>query len=278
MALKLPYEISCSCGKRFQADIYEYVFTEYDPELKDMILAGEFNCATCPSCKERLNIENRFLYRDEKNRLWIWVCKKEEELKRERLKRELIDKNTSIKGHFLDDQEEYRKFLAFGREGLIELLLKEDKALKRIEEKHLKKNPAIRLIIGNKKNPGYLFLNGNKIKISLILRFSHSYKDLLKSPKGKERWLKFYSQGINIHNPYSSFLHYRSKLKWNKIREREPIKNLKNEINEFDDFAESWAGYKVELKRFKEKYPIRYEFLKNLKTSHISRKIITYKA
>lgn len=278
MALKVPYELRCSCGKKFQANIFEYVFTEYDPELKDMILAGEFNSVTCPSCKEILNIENRFLYRDEKNRLWVWVCKKEEELKRKRLLRELIEKNISIEGHFLDDQEEYRKFLVFGREGLIELLLKEDKALKRREENLLKKNPAIRLIIGNKKNPGYLFLNGNKIKISMPLRFSHSYKNLLKSSKGKEKWLKLYSQGINIHNPCSSFLPYRLRLRWNKIIESEPIKNLKNEINEFDDFAESWAGYKIEVKKFKASYPERYEFFKNLKTIHISRKIITYKA
>lgn len=278
MALKVPYELRCSCGKKFKSDIYEYVFTEYDPELKHMILAGDFNSVTCPSCKERLNIENRFLYRDEKNRLWIWVCKKEEELKRESLEKELIEKNISIEGHFLDDQEEYRKFLVFGREGLIELLLKEDKALKRTEGKLFKKNPAIRLIIGTKKNPGYLFLNGNKIKISVPLRFSRTFKKLLKSLEGKQRWLIFYSQGINIHNPYSSFLPYRLRLRWNKIRERKPIKNLKNEINEFDDFAESWASYKIDVKKFKTSYPERYEFLKNLKKIHISRKIISYKA
>jgi len=198
--------------------------------------------------------------------------------KRRKTPKRKTGKRTYLEGHFLDDQEEYRKFLVFGREGLIELLLKEDKALKRTEGKLFKKNPAIQLIIGNKKNPGYLFLNGNKIKISLPLRLSHSYKDLLKTPTGKEKWLKSYSQGINIHNPYSSFLPYGLRLRWNKIREREPIKNLKNEINEFDDFAESWASYKIDVKKFKASYPERYEFLKNLKKIHISRKIISYKA
>ena len=133
MALKVPYELKCSCGKRFQADIYEYVFTEHDPQLKDMILSGEFNCITCPSCQETLIIENRFLYRDEKNLLWVWVYNKGEEAYRKDLEKELLKKNTFIEGHFLDEQEKYHKFLVFGREGLIELLLKEDKTLKRKE-------------------------------------------------------------------------------------------------------------------------------------------------
>ena len=56
---------------------------------------------------------------------------------------ELFEKNTHFTDHFLDEKENYRKFLVFGREGLIELLLKEDKNLKRTEGKHLKNNPEI---------------------------------------------------------------------------------------------------------------------------------------
>ena len=91
MALKATYDIRCSCGAAFAGDVYEYVFAEYDPDLKDAILSGGFNRIPCPACGQGLPVENRFLYRDEKNRLWVWVCKKGEEPKRDELAKELIE-------------------------------------------------------------------------------------------------------------------------------------------------------------------------------------------
>jgi hypothetical protein len=270
MAMKAKYEIRCSCGTKFTGDFYEYVFAEYDPELKDSILSGEFNRIPCPSCDQRLHIENRFLYRDEKNKLWVWVCKKGEEPQRDELAEELIEKNTMIEGHFLDDKEDYRKFLVFGRDGLIELLLKEDQALKRSEGRSLKDNPALRLIMEGNKDPGYLFLSGKKIKISLPLRLAEAHKHLVTGPEEKKKWLLYYSQGLNIHNPCSSFLNNRLRVKWNRIREKEPVNDMENE---FDDFAESWAGYRMDIKRFKALYPERREFFDGLKNMKIPRKL-----
>jgi hypothetical protein len=270
MALKTTYEIRCSCGKKFTGDIYEYVFAEYDPELKDMILSGEFNRIPCPSCDQRLHIENTFLYRDEKNKLWVWVCKKEEEPRRDELAEDLIEKNTSMEFHYLEDRESYKKFLVFGREGLLELLLKEDPALKRREGRRLKTNPALRLVLKGNKEPGYLFLRGEKIRISLPLRFSEAHQNLVNGPEGKMRWLQYYAQGLNVHNPYSSFLDRRLRLKWNRIREKEPLSEADNE---FDDFAESWAGYRIDSKRIKARYPERRGFLEELRKRNISRRV-----
>ncbi len=270
MALKTVYEIRCSCGATFAGEVYEYVFAEYDPELKDSILSGEFNRIPCPSCDQRLHIENRFLYRDEKNKLWVWVCKKEEEPRRDELAEELIEKNAFIEGHFLDDKGEYRKFLVFGREGLVELLLKEDIALKRSEERSLKKNPALRLIMEGNRDPGYLFLSGKKIKIAMPMRISKAEENLAAGPEKKKRWLKFYSQGLNIHNPYSSFLSKTSRLKWTRIREKEPLSDSENE---FDDFAGSWAAFRMDMKRFSERYPERRGFFDGLRKKNISRKL-----
>ena len=73
MAYRAEYEILCSCGEEFTAQLWEYIFTEYDPELREALLGGELNSVTCPSCGETFPAENRVLYRDEKNRLWIWV-------------------------------------------------------------------------------------------------------------------------------------------------------------------------------------------------------------
>jgi len=270
MAYKAAYEIKCSCGAEFSKNLYEYIFAEYDPELRDALLSGEHSLVTCPSCRESFYVENRFLYRDEKNKLWVWVCKKGEESQRDQLTEELIEKTTYISDHFLDDKQDYRKFLVFGREGLIELLLKEDQTLKKAEGRRLKINPALRLIMETNEDPGYLFLNGEKVKISLPLRLSNAHKDLLTGPEQTKRWLKYYSQGLNIHNPYSSFLNKRLKSKWNKIREMEHSNSLDDE---FEDFAESWARYKIDVKRFKTQCPMKREFFDNLKKINISRKV-----
>ena len=158
MALKAAYDIRCSCGATFTGDVYEYVFAEYDPELKDAILSGEFNRVRCPSCGQGLPVENRYLYRDEKNRLWVWVCNKEDEPKREKLAKELIEKNARLECHFLDGMESYRKLLVFGREDLIGLLLKEDPDLQKSEKKDLKRNPAFRWIRAENEDPGFINL------------------------------------------------------------------------------------------------------------------------
>jgi hypothetical protein len=270
MAFKVAYEITCSCGVTFTADLVDYVFTEYDPELKEAILSDDFNSVICPSCRESLNIENRFLYRDEKNKLWVWVCKKEDEPQRDQLVEELLEKSTYIKDHHLDDKEDYRKLLVFGRDELIELLLQEDQILKRTEGRQLKSSPAYRLIMETGENPGFFFLSGRKIRVSIPLRFFDDCEDLLTGPEERKRWLRYYSKGLNIHNPYSSFLNKRLKTKWQKIREAEPLNDA---LNEYEDFAESWARYRMDLKRFKVQAPQRLAFFNDLKKVKITRKL-----
>jgi hypothetical protein len=272
MALKATYDIRCSCSATFAADVYEYVFVEYNPDLKDAILSGGFNRIPCPACGQGVPVENRFLYRDEKNRLWIWVCKKGEETKRDVLAKELIEKNTFIEGHFLDAMDDYRKYLVFGRDGLIEQLLKVDAELKRKEGRSLKRNPALRWITEGNLDPGYLFLRGEKINISMPLKISDAYATLSASPEGKKILLKHYSQGLNIHNPYSSFLNKALRSKWDRIRELEPAGDSKNE---FDDFAESWAHCRIDAKGFKSRFPKRRAFFDGLKKVKISRKLRT---
>lgn len=254
MALKATYAIRCGCGTRFSSDLYEYVFAEHDPELKDSILSGEFNRISCPSCAQALPIENRFLYRDERNKLWVWVCGKEEAPERDRLAGELIERDSVIKGHFLDDQETYRKFLVFGRDGLIELLLREDRDLKRTEARSLKRNPALRWIREGSEDPGFLFLRGNKISVAIPLRLPADRRGRVTDSEENRRWLRFYAQGLNMHNPFSSFLDERSRARWNRIRENEPDPES---INEYDDFASSWARYRTDVKRFGSRYPER---------------------
>jgi hypothetical protein len=272
MALKAAYDIRCSCGAGFTGDVYEYVFAEHDPELKDAILSGEFNRVPCPSCGQRLSVENRFLYRDEKNRLWVWVCGKEEEPRKDALTEERIEKSAFPDWHFLEDMDDYRKFLVFGRGGLLELLLKEDPDLQKSEKNDLKRNPAFRWIREENEEPGAILFTGRKIRASMPLRFPESHGTRVTSREEKIRWLKHYAQGLNVHNPYSSFLDKRLISKWNRIREKEPLDGVDNG---FADFAESWACMKIDAKRFSARYPERRGFFDGLGKRNISRKLLS---
>jgi hypothetical protein len=270
MALKAAYDIRCSCGAAFTGDVFEYVFVQHDPELKDAILSGEFNRVPCPSCGQRLPVENRFLYRDEKNKLWVWVCGKEEEFRKDALAEELIEKNPFLDWQFLDEMDDYRKFLVFGRGGLLELLLKEDPDLQKSEKKDLKRNPAFRWIRVENEEPGVIIFTGRKIRVSMPLRFPVSHGSLLTSREEKTRWLKHYAQGLNVHNPYSSFLDKRLISRWNRIREKKPLDGVDNG---FADFAESWACMKIDAKQFSARYPERRAFFKDLGKRNVSRKL-----
>lgn len=270
MALKATYEIRCSCGTIFPGDVCEYVFAEHDPELKDAILSGEFNCIPCPSCDRRLDVETRFLYRDEKNRLWVWVCKKEEEPQRDAVSGELFEKDASMKFHFLDDRKSYRKFLVFGREELLALLLREDPVLRRREGRSLKTNPAFRVIREGTRDPGYLLLHGEKIRVFLPLRLPGAARRTAGGREGIRRWLEHFARGVNVHNPYSSLLDAKQREKWNRVREKEPRIDTGNE---FDDFAESWAFFMTDRKRFLARYPGRGRFFEALRGRKVSRRI-----
>ena len=270
MALKTAYDIRCSCGAAFTGDVYEYVFVDHDPELKDAILSGEFNRVSCPSCGGRLSVENRFLYRDEKNRLWVWVCGKEEESRKEALTAELNEKKTVLDWHFLDDMDDYRKILVFGRGGLLELLLKEDPDLQKSEKKDLKRNPAFRYIRAENEDPGAILFTGRKIRASMPLRFPETRGIVLSSREEETRWLKLYAQGMNVHNPYSSFLDKRLLSKWNRVREKEPLGGV---TDGFADFAESWACRKIDAKRFSARYPERRVFFDGLGKLNVTRKL-----
>lgn len=270
MALKATYDIRCSCGAGFTGEVYEYVFTDHDPELKDAILSGEFNRVPCPSCGQRLSVENRFLYRDEKNRLWIWVCGKEEEPRKDALSVAQIEKDTLLDCHFPDGNADYRKFLVFGRSGLLELLLKEDPDLQKSEKNDLKRNPAFRWIRAEDEDPGFIIFTGKKIQVSMPLRFPGAHGTVLSSREEKTGWLKHYAEGLNIHNPYSSFLDKRLISRWSRIRGKEPVGGLDDQ---FADFAETWACLKIDAKRFSARYPERCAFFDSLRKRNVSRKV-----
>lgn len=269
MAYRAGYEIICSCGGKFNAQLCEYIFTEYDPELRDALLGGELNVVTCPSCGEGFPVENRVLYRDEKNKLWIWMCPKMEEARREELLSEIMENNPYFKDHHLDEKDDYRKHLVFGRNALIALLLKEDRDLKRREGPRLRKNTALRMIMDDGEG-GFLFLKGEKIKVALPLALPSVEWPEISGPEEKTRWLEKYSRGLNIHNPFSSFITSSMKTAWRRILKEEPMDET---IEEYEDFARSWASHETDPRGFEKRFPLRAWFLENAGKVKVTRKI-----
>jgi len=267
MGLKLPYEIQCSCGSKFQAELWEYVFAEHDPELKEMVLSGEFNYVTCPSCQEQLKGDIGFLYRDETNKLWIWVCGKAEQKANHQAS---VDEK--IQGHYLDHQDDYRRYVVAGREGLLKILLQEDRELKNTEAGVLKTNPAVKALKENNAEEGYLFLIGNRIKtipLPLSCRFE---KDLFAGFEEKAKWLDFYAEGLNLHNQYSSFLDEQLILEWESILSEESPESSRTE---YQMFAELWADYKMKGSAFEKAFPKISQFFRTIGQIDITRDIIS---
>ena len=272
MALKKEYEIRCSCKARFTAPVCEYILADHDPELKAAILSGDFNQVVCPSCDRRLRVEIPFLYRDEKNNLFVWVCAREDERKRKKLEKELIEKKSGLECHFVDGAEPGKEMLVFGREAMVLLLLREDQELKKREERRLRKTPAVRLVLDEENVPGCLVLQGENVRVAIPLAFSRDKELARGGPEAGKKWLRHYSMGVNLHNPYSSLLTSQMKKKWERARQEEPMRGAKDE---FDDFASSWAHFKVDPKGFRARFPGKRLFFDALKEMKASRKVQT---
>ena len=272
MALKTEYTIRCGCGARFTAPVCEYILVDHDPELAAGILSGDFNQVACPSCSQDLRVEIPFLYRDEKNRLFVWVCAEKDEPKRKKLEKELIEKKARLECHFVDGVEPGKELLVFGREALVRLLLRENPELKKREGKWLRKNPAVWLILEGEKVPGYLVLRGEKVRVAIPLAFPRDNKPMQKNSEIRQKWLKNYSQGANFHNPYSSFFTARMQREWERVRQEE----LRDSAgDEFEDFASSWAYFRVDPKGFRARFPERRRFFDAIKGKKASRKVHT---
>ena len=268
MGLKFLYEISCNCGSTFQTELWEYVFADRDPDLRTSILFGNFNLVSCSSCGADLDADISYLYRDEKNKLWIWVCGAKER------KAGPTEKSERISGYFLDDQRNYQKHIAQGRNGLLYILLKEDPELKEKEINALKTNPVIRILVDNQENCGYLFLTGNKIKNLALPLSSQLLRGRLSGSKAEENGLvDLLGEAVNLHNRFSSLLSQNSIHKWQDL--------FQNEIgtvtgDEYETFAQMWVDFKIDNEKIRFNFPGTYRFFQRIEQMPSIREIVIH--
>ncbi|MBW1773247.1 MAG: hypothetical protein JRJ51_06860 [Deltaproteobacteria bacterium] len=97
-----------------------YVFFPFEIE----IFQGAFNCAVCPDCETALYAETRFVYRDEEKKIWVWVCKENDDIEDKYFVEEFL-KNTLPAGHFIDNQNDYSLHVVKGLDGLLSVVTSE---------------------------------------------------------------------------------------------------------------------------------------------------------
>ena len=52
MSILSNREIVCECGETFETNLWSAVSVSDNPELKEAIIAGEFNLVSCPKCHQ----------------------------------------------------------------------------------------------------------------------------------------------------------------------------------------------------------------------------------
>ena len=127
MSITYLDKIICPCGEEFESEIIQSVSVSKNPELKEMILAGEFNVVPCPSCSQMLYIEKFVLYHDELQELIGFVYPKEMESKSESFLAEMDKSFAELQSNLSPEERfKYKPFLIFGMDTLCDLIRLED--------------------------------------------------------------------------------------------------------------------------------------------------------
>ena len=120
-------EIRCSCGKKFEWNLWDSVNVTEDPDLKEMILDGQMNVVVCPSCGLLFYFEKFLLYHDEKKRYLFYVYEHDCENDRAELKKKAAGDYETVKkqssGAVFTD---YKIEVFFGLDELVRFLREEE--------------------------------------------------------------------------------------------------------------------------------------------------------
>ena len=125
-------EITCPCGEAFEVEIYQSVSVRSNPELKELILAGEFNLVRCPNplCQKVIFAEKFLLYHDVDQELLAFVYPREMENRLSEIQESVSEQYKNLREELVgEDRLQYQPFLLFGLDRLCDLIhLEEDRA------------------------------------------------------------------------------------------------------------------------------------------------------
>ncbi|MBI4395997.1 MAG: hypothetical protein HY548_02805 [Elusimicrobia bacterium] len=130
MSFSSEQEIRCPCGEEFESTLWSSVNVKEDPDLKEVLLAGRLNVATCPLCEQVLYAERFVLYHDPSLELMAFVYPKEHEAEPEVWIRKMEDDFNKAQGS-LEAREklDYRPISLFGLDALVRLIEEEQEKM-----------------------------------------------------------------------------------------------------------------------------------------------------
>lgn len=127
MSILSTCEIKCSCDEVFESELWKAVSISDDPDLKNLVLSGQFNVVECPKCHKMFYWEHFFVYQDIANEFVAYVYPKSYEKDvayyRQKMLSEFKEVSETMKQEIDID---FEPVLFFGIEDLISTINNED--------------------------------------------------------------------------------------------------------------------------------------------------------
>lgn len=120
-------QIRCPCGEVFEAELYNSINAEDDPELKEALICGEINVVCCPHCNEIFYAEHFLLYHDPSSELIAFVYpssfKSDERFWKQRMHDDFKKAEDAMPA---SSKINYEPMILFGLDELVNLIKEED--------------------------------------------------------------------------------------------------------------------------------------------------------
>ena len=123
MSMQKPEKVICPCGREFEAELWNAINISEDPDLKELVIAGEVNVVCCPECGTLFYAEHFLLYQDSDTEILAFVYPSEFEKDASHWHKKMItDFNKAMAALEADARIRYQPLLLFGLNALVDLI------------------------------------------------------------------------------------------------------------------------------------------------------------
>ena len=127
MSILSTCEIKCSCDEVFESELWKAVSISDDPDLKNLVLSGQFNVVECPKCHKMFYWEHFFVYQDIKNEFVAYVYPKAFEKDAAYYRQKMLSEFKEVADTMKQEIDiDFEPILFFGIEDLIATINNED--------------------------------------------------------------------------------------------------------------------------------------------------------
>ena len=127
MSILSTCEVKCSCDEVFESELWKAVSISDDPDLKNLVLSGQFNVVECPKCHKMFYWEHFFVYQDIANEFIAYVYPKSFEKDASFYRQKMLNEFKEVASTMKQEMEiDFEPVLFFGIEDLIAAINSED--------------------------------------------------------------------------------------------------------------------------------------------------------